>query len=493
MIHPSPLNKSSTGSRPSADDLKKLDDKWAVRFSRLEAMLLAKSFTVPVEPVVKPAAEVTTSKKPFFDPGASTSSLARESTGPSLVQATSEAIDEMQTATQPLEAPSAGTATQPVPAPSSVPDVQPSSEGDLSAASDSEGDQHSVTGSLSDENYPYGSPDRDLPREEAADQELSEEANYRETMRGIRSFMGWHKIPEFETVSSSDENPFAGAHVQPTSKVSVKLPVDDWLCRKMGKLNLTITEGYPARNTDTAGLLKDQFIKPPRSSRWYGMHTEKTDCESNIVCTWSPEPAKLNHSFSRVARRNLPSAPPSRAFSQDMLRHWERAAREQTVMCNQAAGLSRCLTRVQDAMSAQLKTLHLDKKGKSSERTKQAIELDYLVTFNRSISQAMARTMQDLSEGVFISMANFTLARRDSYLEYLHAGVKQDTLNAFRTSPVHLNSLIPDKLITKAEEEICRSEERRSAGQPHRRQGRFHPYASSDKSASHPVSPHGNR
>ena len=85
-----------------------------------------------------------------------------------------------------------------------------------------------------------------------------------------------------------------------------------------------------------------------------------------------------------------------------MLRRWERTAREQTVMCNQAAGLSRCLTRVQDAMSAQLKTLHLDKKGKSSERTKQTVEeLDYLVTFNRSISQAMARTMQDLSERIW--------------------------------------------------------------------------------------------
>ena len=275
-------------------------------------------------------------------------------------------------------------------------------------------------------------------------------------MRGVRSFMGWHKIPEFETVSSSDDNPFAGARVQPTGKVSVKLPVDD--CRKMDKLNLTITEGYPARNTDTAGLPKDQFIKPPRSSRWYGRHAEKKDCESNIVCTWSPEPAKINHSFSRVARQSLPSAPPSPAFSQDMLRHWERAACEQTVMCNQAAGLSRCLTRVQDAMSAQLKTLHLDKKGKSSERTKQAVdEIGYLVTFNRSISQTMARTMQDLSEGVFISMANFTLARRDSYLEYLHAGVKQDTLNALRTSPVHLNSLFPDQLISKAEQEICRS------------------------------------
>ena len=214
--------------------------------------------------------------------------------------------------------------------------------------------------------------------------------------------------------SATDDNPFAGARVQPTGKVSVKLPVDDWLCRKMSKLNLTITEGYPTRNTDNAGLLRDQFIKPPRSSRWYGMHAE--DSESSTVRTWSPEPAKLNHSFSRVARRSLPTAPPSRAFSQDLLRRWERAAREQTIMCNQAAGLSRCLTRVQDSMSTQLKTLRLDSKGKSSEKMKQAVnELEYLATFNRSISQAMARTMQDLSEGVFISMPNFTLARRDSY------------------------------------------------------------------------------
>ena len=66
----------------------------------------------------------------------------------------------MQTATQPLEAPDAGTATQPVQAPGSVPDVQPSGEGDLSAAADGEGDLHGVTGSLSDENYRYGSPER---------------------------------------------------------------------------------------------------------------------------------------------------------------------------------------------------------------------------------------------------------------------------------------------------------------------------------------------
>ena len=127
------------------------------------------------------------------------------------------------------------------------------------------------------------------------DQELSEEASYRETIRGVRSFMGWHKVPEFESVSSSGDNPFANSRVQPNGKVSVKLPVDNWLCKKMEKLNLTITEGYPARNTETAGLLKNQFINPARSSRWYGMHTEKKDCDNTTVCSWSP--AKLNSSF----------------------------------------------------------------------------------------------------------------------------------------------------------------------------------------------------
>ena len=65
--------------------------------------------------------------------------------------------------------------------------------------------------------------------------------------------------------------------------------------------------------------------------------------------------------------------------------------------------------------------------------------------------------MQDLSEGVFISMANFTLARRDSYLDYLHIGVKQDTLTALHTAPIHLHSLFPDQVLIIAEEEVSRS------------------------------------
>ena len=129
-------------------------------------MLLAKTFTVPVELVVKPASDVTTSQKPFFDPGATTSSLAVEKTGPCLDQATSEAVEEMQTATQPLGAPGAGIATQPVQGPGSFPEVQPTGEGDMSAASDSEADQLSVTGSLDEEIHRDRSADREVSKDD---------------------------------------------------------------------------------------------------------------------------------------------------------------------------------------------------------------------------------------------------------------------------------------------------------------------------------------
>ena len=45
-----------------------------------------------------------------------------------------------------------------------------------------------------------------------AGQLLSEEQSYRETVRGIRSYMGWHHILE-------SENPFASSRPQPTGKI----------------------------------------------------------------------------------------------------------------------------------------------------------------------------------------------------------------------------------------------------------------------------------
>ena len=102
-------------------------------------------------------------------------------------------------------------------------------------------------------------------------------------------------------------------------------------------------------------------------------------------------------------------------------------------------------------MVTQLKALHLDKgKGKTPGKSQQAVdELEYLVTFNRPITQAMACTMQNLSENIFINMVNLILARRDRYLEYLQAGVKQNTLTALCTAPLHLQSLFLDQLLER--------------------------------------------
>ena len=88
--------------------------------------------------------------------------------------------------------------------------------------------------------------------------------------------MGWNHLPDIDSgAATSDDNPFKGPKLQTPGKVSVILPTDEWLCRKMNKLNLTLVQGYPSR-TSEACLLRDKFVKPARSqSKWYGLHTEK--------------------------------------------------------------------------------------------------------------------------------------------------------------------------------------------------------------------------
>ena len=44
---------------------------------------------------------------------------------------------------------------------------------------------------------------------------LSEEQTYTETMRGIRSFMGWSHIPDLDSATNtSEDNPFASSSGQ---------------------------------------------------------------------------------------------------------------------------------------------------------------------------------------------------------------------------------------------------------------------------------------
>ena len=102
-----------------------------------------------------------------------------------------------------------------------------------------------------------------------SEQPNSEEQTYRETMSGIRSFIGWTHVPDMDSSNPSDDNPFAGPKAPVPNKVSVQMPTEEWLCKKMGKLNLTLIEGYPSRMAEAGHLSMDQFLRPPRSqSKW---------------------------------------------------------------------------------------------------------------------------------------------------------------------------------------------------------------------------------
>ena len=53
------------------------------------------------------------------------------------------------------------------------------------------------------------------------DQAISEEQTHRETISGIRSYMGWSYIPAMDSATTgSDDNPFSGPKASTPGKVS---------------------------------------------------------------------------------------------------------------------------------------------------------------------------------------------------------------------------------------------------------------------------------
>ena len=129
------------------------------------------------------------------------------------------------------------------------------------------------------------------PEQEASipytDQDSTEEQNYREPMDGVLSYMGWTHIPDVHTqTSSAKDNPFAAPKQQPVGKVSVNLPTDDCLCRKMYGLNRTLTQGYLSTSSETGGLQRDQFVKHSKSHpKWYGLHANQ-DRPTGSILFW---------------------------------------------------------------------------------------------------------------------------------------------------------------------------------------------------------------
>ena len=247
--HSSPTKSSAMSTDKK---LEAMDLKWSERFSRLEAMLLSKAISqttpafqsVKVTPVKPPPAGAFDTSEPFFAPTRSTD-LPSTAQPASLRSHPDRPLITDQPLAGPVENPPAYT--------SGVEATLKPSESDMDVLSDSDSESLPVKvdkieeGELSD-------VEQDLSLTEV-DQLLSEEQNYRETMSGVRSFMGWTHIPEVDsTLSSSEDNLFAAPKQQPTGKTSVNLPTDD-------RLNLTLVQGYPSRSSKAGGLQRDQFVK----------------------------------------------------------------------------------------------------------------------------------------------------------------------------------------------------------------------------------------
>ena len=115
--HKSPSKKKTSKPTDIQSELKSMDDMWSEWFAKLEALFLAKSFTVPVEPVQ--SSDVVVNDRPFVPPlQQPTGSTGQKKKPTGQVQHTGE--KERKKATQPVEAPGAPTATQPVQVPGAV-------------------------------------------------------------------------------------------------------------------------------------------------------------------------------------------------------------------------------------------------------------------------------------------------------------------------------------------------------------------------------------
>ena len=327
---------------------------------------------------------------------------------------------------------------------------------------------------------------------------------YRETVRSVRSFMGWHHIPTFESDFSEPDksnNPWKSKQPRKPTRISVAMPPDDWLCQKLEHLSLTVTEGYPSRAQDSAGLKRDQFIKVPKSqSRWYRMHMIKPDGPhrpGRSVFSWHESEAKVNSQSPRITKAaSYPStSPPSRPISQESLRRWEKAARENSYIINHSAGFNQCSSELQDRMSQNISLLcSRINKGKAPEEVSGVLnDLLDLMAFHQRVSVAMGTSIQHLADNLFVNLSNLILLRRDAYLDFVKARVKQDTMNLLRNAPLFGYGLFPDVAIVSAEQDIQKHEASSVAQRPGpgatqhtnwRGSHRFCPYERRDKKTS---------
>ena len=93
-------------------------------------------------------------------------------------------------------------------------------------------------------------------------------------------------------------------------------------------------------------------------------------------------------------------------------------------------------------------------------------DLRDLMAFHQKVSVAMGTSLQHLADSSFVNMANLVLLRRDSYLDFVKQGVKQDTMNLLRNAPLFGYGLFPDAAIMSAEQDIQKFEASSVAQRP---------------------------
>ena len=144
---------------------------------------------------------------------------------------------------------------------------------------------------------------------------------------------------------------------------------NDWLCKTLGKLNLTLVEGYPSRSPEAGGLFKDQFLRSVKSqSKWNGLYSNQK-ADSTAVSSWNTDASRLNSSYSRIARQaGLASTLPTlRNIFLQNLQNWEKCAREACGICNQAVSYNSCLFKAQ-LRACRHKAIWIESKGKSTSK-----------------------------------------------------------------------------------------------------------------------------
>ena len=240
-------------------ELHELDEKWSVCMARLEALLTMgqrpasrPSFTLVKAPVTHKPPTGVLSQKPFLLPTVS-SGQASPAFGLDRTHITTATTSSSVDMVSPLE-----NLYQ-------EPDSEPASSGPVSSV---EQCVEPLLVSARDIIQPEQTEEGELleledqpdTNDTETDRAMSEDQNYCETVRGVRVFMGWSHIPDLEySPTTCADNPWVGHRSQSIGKVSVLLPPEDRLCKKLENLNVVLIEGYPSKSSEPGGWHMDQY------------------------------------------------------------------------------------------------------------------------------------------------------------------------------------------------------------------------------------------